>query len=349
MQIYCEPYFTCILRAYQDMDILKNRLLLFNTVDHIIRNSLRNEKYIEYDIIVDHPNVSLEKEVVPTCGRAYVPGGDEIVFRTTSEIMPSKRLFQLAGLFFQSTLLKSLTGINKDHLIATNSLSWTSVIKLIEKVFRLPNAAGNGYIFYRTSDTPFGTLIGSNNELYGSYSLVPFEGHLEKLYSDMVSLHSGKSENTPVKPKPVPRSQEVKTEVAHEPPKPKASGNKRSPSNATAAVATLASKRTRREKPKVEEEEEEEEELRNEAGDDDDEPIQWTTDHSSVGTKVAWKFFDEYGKGVYFDGEIVKYAPPLEEEPALFHVVWSDGDEQDMDEKEIEAAKRHYKVNFVSK
>ena len=61
--------------------------------------------------------------------------------------------------------------------------------------------------------------------------------------------------------------------------------------------------------------------------------VNWTTDHEYVGKRVL-RAFD----GVYADGTVTKYLRSVFEEPALWHILYDDSDEEDMDHEEVEAA-----------
>lgn len=85
----------------------------------------------------------------------------------------------------------------------------------------------------------------------------------------------------------------------------------------------------------------------------------WTTCHQLIGRKVA-KYFNTAGKKMrkkwtLFRGEVMSYCPPPditeikkmlierdEDEGELFHVVWDDGDEEDMDREDLEEALELY-------
>jgi hypothetical protein len=72
--------------------------------------------------------------------------------------------------------------------------------------------------------------------------------------------------------------------------------------------------------------------------------IEWTTDHPSVGTKVAAQFATrpkqrKGGEYQVYRGEVVRYAPPLSpgEDDELWHIVWADSDEEDYDAAQLAA------------
>eukprot|EP01035_Chromulina_nebulosa_P027332 gene27332-35928_t len=65
------------------------------------------------------------------------------------------------------------------------------------------------------------------------------------------------------------------------------------------------------------------------------EPIPWTTDHESIGSRVA-QYFPVFQRT--YVGKIIKYAPPSTEDAAdqLYHVEWEDGDAADYDEADYQ-------------
>lgn len=69
--------------------------------------------------------------------------------------------------------------------------------------------------------------------------------------------------------------------------------------------------------------------------------IDWTTQHESIGTKIAAYFPPD--KCPYY-GEVVKYAAPSKpgKNDQLYHIIYNDGDEEDYDEKEYQAGIRLY-------
>ena len=56
-----------------------------------------------------------------------------------------------------------------------------------------------------------------------------------------------------------------------------------------------------------------------------------------VGTKIVTKF-----SGVPYVGTVTKILPPTREDKQLWHVQYDDGDEADLDEKEMETARKLY-------
>ena len=85
---------------------------------------------------------------------------------------------------------------------------------------------------------------------------------------------------------------------------------------------------------------------------DDEDVIIWTDRHDSVGTKVA-NYFDDAttGKRKLFAGWINRYAPPSKRtaKDQLYHVVYEDGDEADLDETEFRHSKLLYREKVQHK
>eukprot|EP01039_Chlorochromonas_danica_P008040 gene8040-8870_t len=68
----------------------------------------------------------------------------------------------------------------------------------------------------------------------------------------------------------------------------------------------------------------------------------WLTDHSSVGKEVAAYFPHPKvrNKKILYKGHVTKYSPPTSksENDELYHILWEDGDEEDYDAGQLEAA-----------
>eukprot|EP01040_Poterioochromonas_malhamensis_P007699 gene7699-8314_t len=83
----------------------------------------------------------------------------------------------------------------------------------------------------------------------------------------------------------------------------------------------------------------------------------WTVKHSTIGSKVADYFYipgiipGAPGAQKLFVGKVVKYCPPSSSrlKDQLYHILWEDGDEQDMDECDFSKAKKLYKSMQQSK
>ena len=85
-----------------------------------------------------------------------------------------------------------------------------------------------------------------------------------------------------------------------------------------------------------------------------EEEIVWTTDHPSIGTKVAGLFKDDAAskgkrksKSVVFTGTVTKFADETapNERDELYHIVWDDGDEEDFDTSDLTEGVRRYSKN----
>merc|ERR1719201_1991363 len=67
--------------------------------------------------------------------------------------------------------------------------------------------------------------------------------------------------------------------------------------------------------------------------------IEWQHDgHEWIGKIVTRKFVNAHGSARYTNGRLVKWAPPDGEDQALWHLVMFDGDEEDLDEQEVQDA-----------
>lgn len=74
---------------------------------------------------------------------------------------------------------------------------------------------------------------------------------------------------------------------------------------------------------------------------------EWTTEHESVGTKVA-AVFKVRGKSKIYQGEVVRYCPPTAagKKDQLYHVRWEDSDEEDYEIPQLTAGKKLYAKEF---
>src|SRR5690349_3197147 len=63
----------------------------------------------------------------------------------------------------------------------------------------------------------------------------------------------------------------------------------------------------------------------------------WTQYHAVVGASVASHFIDHNQKLKLFVGKVVKYLPPSKSYryDQLYHIEWSDGDEEDYDLEDL--------------
>ena len=76
----------------------------------------------------------------------------------------------------------------------------------------------------------------------------------------------------------------------------------------------------------------------------DSEEYEWqTTGNTLLGSRVARSFFDSSKQLRFTHGSITKWLPPDEEDEALFHMVHEDGDEEDLNEAELNDAVALYK------
>jgi len=72
--------------------------------------------------------------------------------------------------------------------------------------------------------------------------------------------------------------------------------------------------------------------------DKEEEVVEWTTDHDSIGRRVAKHFWVD-GKWEVFGGTVVRFALPSRpnRHDHLYHIFWDDEDEADFDEAELQA------------
>jgi hypothetical protein len=132
----------------------------------------------------------------------------------------------------------------------------------------------------------------------------------------------------------------VKEEEANEVEEVKEVKSKNTTTKKEKSAPSSGSKKKQKQEPEPQEQEEEE---------SDD----WTTDHPSVGGRVASYFpvpGKKKGKKQLFAGEITRYGPETKKgaNDQLYHVVWEDGDEEDYEEKEYQEAKKRYDEDYES-
>ena len=82
--------------------------------------------------------------------------------------------------------------------------------------------------------------------------------------------------------------------------------------------------------------------------------INWTTEHSSVGTRVAGTFFTKNGvevKGNVYCGIVTKFAYESEvgKRDFLYHIIWDDNDEEDYDFFELKDGINKYATYIIRK
>jgi hypothetical protein len=333
MQLYCETYIASILKWDSDADILKNRILLLGTIDSILRTIVTEETAYEFDLVVENPNVPLDPEVIPSAGNHYIIGGDNIAFTAAKAMTQDKKLFHSAGMYFQKYSLKSLMGISENDVKLMNSSSRASCVRMLKKLFRLSNNAGEARIIYHKADTPFGDILPSRqNNLTGLYPFVQFEGDLEKLYVDLTTRKNENAAivNTVSAPATTLTSPSLRENIAKAK---KNSTKKDEPKTPTTSPRTNKKRKATSDvKPKKTAPPETE--------------IIWVTRHESINEKVSMPFFNAEGVEQFYKGRVTKYAPPTDQDCALYHIVWEDGDQQDMDDDEFAQAKENYKVYF---
>lgn len=142
MQLYCEPFFSSInrWREYEDESLIHNRLALIETACQIFHMFSQNPEFHSFELICAN-EVPLLDEILPTAGRDYVVGGDQIAFKAAMATQP-KTLFHKGGAFFQDNLLKGMAGWSQDVLAASNIETRATIIAAVEKLFRISEEAG---------------------------------------------------------------------------------------------------------------------------------------------------------------------------------------------------------------
>jgi hypothetical protein len=124
---------------YGDDDLFRNRIQLIATAAKILSEDLLAE--MSYDIVLQNPSAELLPAVIPVAGTAYIPGGDKLAFDAASRLA-SEDVFQRAGLYFQSHLLKALSGSTAASVKAQNVDTRASAIHAVEIIFCLSKSAG---------------------------------------------------------------------------------------------------------------------------------------------------------------------------------------------------------------
>jgi hypothetical protein len=149
MQKYCEPYFTAVerWRNSRDEQIMINRLTLLDIADQILIDYSQLTTTYFFDLVFENKNVDLLEEVQPSAGKFFIYNGDVTAFSNSKSLVPAD-MFNRIGLFFQSNLLRNISGRNESYLLSSNLETRKNVISVIEKIFRLPEEAGLVHFVY---------------------------------------------------------------------------------------------------------------------------------------------------------------------------------------------------------
>jgi hypothetical protein len=320
MQKYCESYFTAIerWRNCKDEELLKNRIILIETAFKILSDYSQNQETFEFDLLYDNLDAVLEPEVVPTAGKHYVYGGDKVAYEAAKRLVP-ELIFNRIGIFFQQNLLKAMAGWGESVLSSANEETRKYVILAIEKLLRLPANAGKGYFVIRPLNDE------GKQRMFPSVSLsVNGRAFVELLIEskDLTLNSNNNAKNSSSTHSPDSKKRKSIDENTTSSSKKKKKARNTSKSSAARSI-----------------------------GEEDEEDPQWTTDHTSVGNKVA-AFFPvprtHPPEQRIFTGEVVSYAPPSKPKAndQLYHIVWEDGDEEDYEEYQYQNALKLYRKQF---
>lgn len=118
-----------------------NRLRLFETACEIFKGHTTTEETRIYVLVAENENVETLPDAQPPAAIAFAVGDDTAAFERVQQIY-AHRIFRKSGIYFQKDLLKALAGF-------ANSASMESMLIAMEKLFRLPAAAGNARFQYR--------------------------------------------------------------------------------------------------------------------------------------------------------------------------------------------------------
>lgn len=241
-------------------------------------------------------------------------------------------------------------------MIKTNQVSRNTIVSTIETLFRVPEEAGPISLIYyidQQIDSNVLPLHPMNSECQKFFDAIL--NHIsanqdsDSTKSDEEELRFDKSTNpngTDVKVyyvnqvvlreeditsplKKLKNNSPEKTSIKSSAPLSK-SKNKASPSADKVKGRITASKSLNRSKGKRTSK------VKQDEGNDDEE---WTKSHESIGTKISKKF-----GGEIYTGEVTRYLPPSKPDAndALYHILYTDGDEEDMSDDELARGKSLY-------
>jgi hypothetical protein len=330
MQRYCEPYFAAVERWRSDAvpQILANRIHMIEAIDKVFLEYGQKKEIYEFDLICEYPdNGQLLPEFAPSQGKEYVYGGDSAAFAAARSLVPAS-IFNKVGLFYQNHLLKQLAGFNDQYLETANPETRKSLIHLVEKLFRVPNEAGKVRIVYRVSCDDYG------NE-FGKYRNLQVDEMTEATNQLVVHLIQFTALENPSK------KRKIEDNVTE---------NNRKRAKASmdrflGGFAAKGGKSVQRSMPVGGRAGKETKRKETKSSNNDDPVDNWQSDHTSIGTKVA-AYFEVGSKGQrkLYSGEVVKYAPPSSSraKDQLYHIIWEDDDEEDYDQKQLDAAIQLY-------
>ena len=312
MQLYCEPYFTAVMRwrDYSDEGLLMNRIQLMETACLIFHNYSMNPSIYHFELICDSDpeEVSLLPEVVSSAGKDFKLGGDKQAFEAARSFVP-EAIFMKAGLFFQHNLLKAMAGWNEEKLASCNIATRRTVIECVEKLFRLSEQSGPARFVFRhmTAESDY---IQPTTQNFESVPLsndgLIFKDYLQTSLVSATRLPPAQA-----------ASSAAGTSTAVKKSKKQYSNDSHHKSRAGSGDTCS---------------------MQDEWKGDEDQ-ARWTTAHKSVGFRVAAHFpapglvgtqGSASGNGnktlLVYNGVVVRYCPPsqLGLDDALYHILWED-------------------------
>eukprot|EP01035_Chromulina_nebulosa_P020130 gene20130-26137_t len=310
--------------------------------------------------------VELLPEVLPSAGVEFVLGNDKLAFHAAKDMIPAE-IFKNGGWFFQNNLLKGIAGFDDTSLSNSNKVTRDSTIKLLEKLFRLPESAGFVRISYYRSLDPTVTLL----------ELPELNELAEKLFNQLTTF----TENIAITA--VPGSNITKDEYISIVKSTKKDSSIKLPKQTTKLISNTSSntKRSTRDSNSVKDDKvvKQDKDKKGKKTNKVIDIIPWTKNNESVGLKVASYFYNledldkltdyqivrlpdpntpvpknnkrpvKLPRKDLFIGTVTKYAPASgpDENDSLYHVEWEDGDEQDYDYNELQESRARYVNNIA--
>lgn len=358
MQRYCEAYFTALNRwtKYESNALLENRIRLVNTLVDIYKEYSENSENYVFDLRFAVPSASLHPEVVPCAGRDAIIGGDFRAFEASRALVPMN-LFQKAGVFFQSELLKAIAGWNEDALRQSNAKNRKNITVVLEKLFRIPEEAGNATITYAREDKLDSYMdlpISDLGEAGGNFYAFLIQYRETKDNSDLPAKKAKGRSSKADEPAWTTNHELVGAKLVQFFPDPK---NRKGPKLPFEGEVVQYAPPT---KPGAKDqmfhvifEDGDEADL----GEDElleaielykkEDKADWTTDHPSVGKHVGAFFPSSEAikkskaskrkvNTIFLEGVVTKFSPKVGTAGPYYHICWSDGDENDLDEAEYQ-------------
>lgn len=179
MQQYCEVYFAAIEAwgNYDDISLLCNRIAMIETSYKIFHEfSQKDETYI-FETKWENQDIQLLPTVYPSSGRNFKYNGDIEAFESAQCLVPST-VFNYAGLFFQTYLLKELSGISDSNLSVAKNKTRKSLIDAVLTLFRIPESGGKA-VLTSTTATNFPQIF--------EFSSIPISSTGKSLLSALIN------------------------------------------------------------------------------------------------------------------------------------------------------------------